>query len=50
MAIAPLGGSNGVSDLSRELNYANASGTAATLENGTEPFTPDVVGAIAGGG
>jgi hypothetical protein len=50
VAIAPLAGSNGVSDLSRELSYANASGTAATLENGTEPFTPDVVGAIAGGG
>ena len=50
VAIAPLAGSNGVADLGRELDYAAASGTAATLESGTEPFTPDVVGAIAGGG
>jgi len=50
VAIAPLAGSNGVADLGRELDYANASGTAASLVNGTEPFTPDVVGAIAGGG
>jgi len=48
--LAPLAGSNGVADLGRELNYANASGFAAALENGTEPFTPDLVGAIAGGG
>lgn len=50
VAIAPLTGSNGVADLGRELDYANASGTAAALVNGTEPFTPDVVGAIAGAG
>jgi len=39
-----------VADLGRELDYANASGTPVTLENGTEPFTPDVVGAIVGAG
>ncbi len=50
VAIAPLAGSNGVADLGRELDYATASGTPATLAAGTEPFTPDVVGAIAGGG
>jgi len=50
VAIAPLAGSNGVAALGRELDYANASGTPAALESGTEPFTPDVVGAIAGGG
>ena len=50
VAIAPLAGSNGVADLRRELDYAAASGTAVSLVNGTEPFTPDVVGAILGGG
>ncbi|MCP9488229.1 MAG: hypothetical protein MSC30_20500, partial [Gaiellaceae bacterium MAG52_C11] len=50
VAIAPLAGSNGVADLQRELDYANASGTAASLVDGTEPFTPDVVGAIFGAG
>ncbi len=49
VALAPLAGSNGVGDLERELNYANASGTAVSLVNGTEPFTPDLVGAIIGG-
>ena len=41
VAIAPLAGSNGVADLRREL----ASGPAVSLENGTEPFTPNVAGA-----
>lgn len=50
VAIAPLTASNGVADLGRELEYANASGTRVSLVDGTEPFTPDVVGAIAGGG
>jgi len=50
VALAPLAGSNGVADLGRELDYANANGTPVSLVNGTEPFTPDVVGAIAGGG
>ena len=50
VAVAPLPGSNGLGDLRRELDYAAASGTAVSLENGTEPFTPDVVGAILGAG
>lgn len=42
LAIAPLAGSNGVGDLSRELAYAQAHGTIAglALANGTEPFSP----------
>jgi hypothetical protein len=40
VAIAPITGSNGVGDLSRELAYARAHGFAAlSLVNGTEPFT-----------
>ena len=52
VAIAPLAGSNGVADLSRELAYARAQGGLADLQlvNGTEAFTPDVVGAILGAG
>ena len=35
----PSGGTNGVGDLSRELNYMHThGGPAATLVNGTEPF------------
>ena len=42
LALAPLAGSNGVSDLSRALEYANAHGGLGTVElaRGTEPFTP----------
>jgi hypothetical protein len=51
VAIAPLAGSNGVGDLSRELAYARAHGLAdLQVVNGTEPFTTDVVGAILGAG
>ncbi len=52
VAIAPLPASNGVGDLGRELAYARAhsSFTGVQVANGTEPFTPDVVGAIAGAG
>jgi hypothetical protein len=51
VALAPLAGSNGVGDLSRELTYARAHGLSdLTLANGTEPFTDDVVGAILGAG
>jgi hypothetical protein len=51
VALAPLAGSNGVADLSRELAYARANGLAdLQLVNGTEPFSPDVVGAILGAG
>ncbi len=42
LAIAPLAGSNGVGDLSRELAYAQQYGGIAglALANGTEPFNP----------
>lgn len=42
LALAPLAGSNGVGDLSRELNYLNAHGGLGTvsLALGTEPFHP----------
>jgi hypothetical protein len=51
VALAPLPASNGVGDLSRELAYARAHGLAdLQVANGTEPFTPDVVGAILGAG
>ncbi len=39
LAIAPLPASNGVSDLSRALSYANSNTTlGVSLANGTEPF------------
>jgi hypothetical protein len=45
--IAPLAGSNGVGDLPRELAYAQSHGFGGTsLVAGTEPFTPNVVGAV----
>ena len=51
VALAPLAGSNGVGDLSRELAYARAHGLPdLAVANGTEAFTPDVVGAILGAG
>ena len=42
LAVAPLAGSNGVGDLSRELAYLNAHGGLGTvsLALGTEPFNP----------
>ncbi len=47
--LAPLAGSNGVGDLGKELAYARANGFAGLqLVPGTEPFSADVVGAIAG--
>jgi hypothetical protein len=48
--LAPLAGSNGVGDLGRELGYmrANSSFTSTQLEPGTQPFNPDIVGAILG--
>jgi hypothetical protein len=50
VALAPLPASNGVGDLSRELAYAraNSSFSGVQVVNGTEAFSPDVVGAIAG--
>jgi hypothetical protein len=51
VALAPLAGSNGVGDLSRELAYARAHGLPdLQVANGTEPFTTNVVGAILGAG
>jgi hypothetical protein len=48
--IAPLAGSNGVSDLSRELAYmrANSSFAGVNLVPGTEPFNPDFIHAVQG--
>jgi hypothetical protein len=42
LALAPLAGSNGVGDLSKELNYLNTHGGLGTvsLALGTEPFHP----------
>ena len=51
VAAAPFPLSNGVSDLSLELGYARANSPLAgvSLVPGTEPFTPNTVGAILGG-
>lgn len=47
LQIAPLAGSNGVGDLQRELAYARAHGFPdLQLVPGTEPFKPNLVGAI----
>jgi hypothetical protein len=42
LAVAPLAGSNGIGDLSKELAYLNAHGSLGTvsLALGTEPFRP----------
>lgn len=49
LQIAPLAGSNGVGDLSRELAYARAHGfPELQLVPGTQPFKPELVGAILG--
>jgi hypothetical protein len=42
LALAPLAGSNGVSDLSHELGYAQQHGglTGLRMVPGTEPFSP----------
>jgi hypothetical protein len=50
LAILPSPLSNGVGDLQRELQYARDHGGLADLQlvNGTEPFRPDLVGAIIG--
>ncbi|MGH3824501.1 MAG: trypsin-like peptidase domain-containing protein [Pseudonocardiaceae bacterium] len=44
LAVVPLAGSNGVGDLSRELDYLNAHGALGTvsLALGTEPFHPGI--------
>jgi hypothetical protein len=51
LQIAPLVGSNGVVDLSNELDYmrANSSQSSTQLAPGTEPFNGDSAGASVGG-
>jgi hypothetical protein len=45
--LAPLAASNGVGDLPNEIGYMKAHGFSGTnLEPGTEPFNPNVVGAV----
>ncbi len=48
--MAPVAGSNGVGDLSKELAYlrANTSFGGVQLVPGLRPFTPNLVGAIIG--
>ena len=49
LQIAPLAGSNGVGNLQRELAYARSHGfPGLQLVQGTEPFKPNLVGAILG--
>jgi hypothetical protein len=50
LQILPTAGSNGVGDLSNELDYmrANSSQSSTQLAPGTEPFNADIVAAIAG--
>ena len=50
LQIAPAAGSNGVGDISKEIAYmhANSSFSGVSLVPGTEPFKPDLVGAILG--
>jgi hypothetical protein len=50
LQIAPAPGSNGVGDISKEIAYmhANSSFSGVNLVPGTEPFKPDLVGAILG--
>jgi hypothetical protein len=50
LQILPTAGSNGVGDLSNELDYAraNSSFSSVQLAPGTEPFRADLVGAILG--
>ena len=41
--IAPVAGSNGVGDVSREINYMSShSSLGAQLANGTQPFNPNI--------
>jgi hypothetical protein len=49
LQIAPLAGTNGVGDIAKEIAYARAHGFPdLQLVPGTEPFKPDLVGAIFG--
>ena len=48
--ILPTAGSNGVGDVGKEIAYmhANSSFSGVNLVPGTEPFKPNLVGAILG--
>jgi hypothetical protein len=48
--VAPLAGSNGVSDLDRQLSYmrSHSSFDGVQLAPGTEPFNPDALGSVLG--
>ena len=50
LAIAPIPASNGVGDLRHELDWmhANSSFTGVNLVPGTQPFKPNLIGAILG--
>jgi hypothetical protein len=50
LQIAPLAGTNGVGDLAKELAYmrANSAFGGMQLAAGTEPFKPNLIGAILG--
>jgi hypothetical protein len=50
LQILPLAGTNGVGDLAKELAYARAEGgfPGIQLVPGTEPFNPDMLGAVLG--
>ena len=50
LQIAPTAGSNGVGDLSNELDYARANSSLSNVQltPGTQPFTPNIVTAILG--
>ena len=50
LQLAPAAGSNGVGDLRHEIDWmhAHSSFTGVQLVHGTEPFEPDLVGAILG--
>jgi hypothetical protein len=48
LALAPLAGSNNVSDLAHMLDYmhTHSSFTGVQLANGTQPWTPSLIGLI----
>jgi hypothetical protein len=50
LQIAPLVGTNGVGDLGKELAYlrSHTGFTGMQLVPGTEPFKPNLIGAILG--
>jgi len=46
VAVAPLAGSNGVTDLGKALEYARAHGFGVSLVNGTDPFRVKLLGLL----